>query len=147
MMNITGKSTNKTSTLSTKKYKLIRAKNKVKAAIKRFICGVKPIIKIIGKVFKGAILFAALVYFIPEIREQLPAFYTIVDMVVSVFENICFAIIQIFRWLLQQVLHLYWGVALTVFVKINKLDKWHDFMYNNKQLLSKEIKKRFIYNV
>lgn len=52
--------------------------------------------KFASRVFTSAILFTALANFIPELREQMPSFYCIVDFLVVCFEWMCTQLINIF---------------------------------------------------
>ncbi|MGN1299120.1 MAG: hypothetical protein ACI4UE_03960 [Candidatus Scatovivens sp.] len=48
----------------------------------------KKLIKLIGKVFAGAIILVFLASLAPELREQIPSFYRFVDLLMKCLEEI-----------------------------------------------------------
>ena len=61
-----------------------------------FTCTCWKIVKIIARIFIGAIIFTVLASLAPELKERIPSFYVIVDFVLRIFEGLCKTTVNFF---------------------------------------------------
>ena len=54
-------------------------------------------LKLLGKLGAGAIILFALAHFVPELREEMPSFYSFIDFIIEAIEWIYSKLLAIFH--------------------------------------------------
>lgn len=58
---------------------------------------IRTSLKLLGKLGAGAIILFALAHFVPELREEMPSFYSFIDFIIEAIEWIYSKLLAIFH--------------------------------------------------